>query len=126
MFQKRQICYSVLIFLMLFISACSTFKDATPQEKALITANELSNFYLDVRNVYIATLPIISDSKKEFAKEKIAPKLNIVQDMLILYNQSVIMWNKSGQYPGDLEQLGNDIRSLILDIAMLIGSLKGE
>lgn len=122
--QKLKILSTILLILFLS-TACTTFKEAAPKEKALIIATELSNFYLDTRSTYLKALPDLDESKQEYMKEKVAPKLNTIQDMLVLYNQSVIMWNKTDQYPNELDQLAADIRNLLIDVIMLIGNISG-
>jgi len=95
---------------------CAHWGDMSGPEKARTFGYEAGRTYIDLHDAYGKLRGSLGPQGRQFLSENVAPALNTLRDVLVVYNDAVIAWSAGTDPDVDLEALKREIQGLIADI----------
>lgn len=118
----------VLLLPVVCLSAvgCAHWSSLSGPEKARAFGYEAGHAYMDIHGHYEELENALPGEGREFLGERVAPALNTLKHLLIVYNDAVIAWSAGGGRPQNLDALQDQIRTAVADLAALLTQIQTQ
>jgi len=111
----------MILFLISFIIGCGgQFQQMSAVDKAAVVAKEITKTYLDLYNIANGYTINGTPVQKEYFKDKINPKLNEAKKSIIIMDEAVAVWKRTGIDSMEAQKKQTDLNRLLQDIIQLL------
>lgn len=117
---KRLCKIQLLLFLVLVFSCGGQFQQMSAVDKASVTAQEISKTYL---NLYASAARFTAEGttvQKQYMMEKVNPKLNEAKKSIVIMDEAVALWKRTGVDTMDAVKKQQELNKLLQDIAAML------
>lgn len=117
---RKLVKLQLFIFLLLIVNCGGQFQQMSAVDKAAITAQEISKTYL---NLYSSAAKFTAEGtpvQKQYMMEKVNPKLNEAKKAIVIMDEAVSLWKRTGTDSMDAKKKQEDLNKLLQEIAALI------
>ena len=119
-FENKKSTIFIILFILLSFSCSGQIQQMSAVDKAAITAQEFSKTYL---SLYASALRFTTDgtpSQRQYLMEKVNPKLNEAKKAIVIMDEAVALWKKTGIDTMDAKKKQEDLNILLQDISLML------